>query len=192
MGHITSLFVVIVPILVVAYFLALASPELLYSPTPVLLKSIKGGSWLGHRLSYVGALLILIAQLYSILKRLPIAPRRLVRAWLRIHIILGIVGSLLIFVHSGLPFSFKYLNPIKYISLFSGLPAGLVGTAGLATWFLLVCLISGIVGRYLYPRSHVKKVFRYWRRAHLVFAICLFITLVIHLTLVVLLRFRTT
>jgi hypothetical protein len=36
-----------------------------------VLKDLKGGSWLGYRLGYFGTILLLVAQIYTVVKRLP-------------------------------------------------------------------------------------------------------------------------
>ena len=54
-----------------ALLLALDLPTLL-QPMPIyVLKDLKGGSWLGYRLGYFGTILLLVAQLYTVVKRLP-------------------------------------------------------------------------------------------------------------------------
>jgi hypothetical protein len=154
-----------------------------------VLKDLKGGSWLGYRLGYFGTILLLVAQLYTVVKRLPF--KRAVH-WrsllLKIHIYLSCLGSAAVFIHAGLPFSFKYWNPFKYIDLLTGLPAGLVGFSGLATWMLAVCGLSGLIGRYLYARIRLVKPFTLWRRIHVWLAVALYVCSLIHVTMVVLFK----
>ena len=187
--HILSLIITILAISLVAYLLLLDLPTL-FQPMPMhVFKDLKGGSWLGYKLGYFGTVLILLAQLYTVVKRLPF--KRALR-WrqllLQIHIYLSAIGSVAVFIHSGLPFSFKYANPFKYIDLLLGMPAGLVGFSGLATWILAACVVSGLIGKYLYTQIRLAKPFRYWRRIHIWLAIALYISSLVHITMVVLFK----
>lgn len=180
----------ILAISVVVFLLTLDLPTLL-QPVPIsVFRDVKGGSWLGYRLGYFGTIIIILAQLYTVVKSLPF--KRAFRwrsTWLKTHIYLSGIGSALVLIHSGLPFSFKYVNPFKYIDLFLGLPAGLVGFSGLATWILGICVLSGLIGRYLYTRVRVlAKPFRYWRAVHIWLTISLYISGLIHIILVVLFK----
>lgn len=171
------------------YILISESSQLISPPPPDPFYRVKGGSWLGYRLGHVGSLLILAAQVYSIVKRLPPKYWKVTggrRTWLKTHVALGSAGSVLVLIHSGLPFSFKYADPLRYLQLFSTLPTGLVGSSGLATWFLLLCLASGLTALYLSQRSSVVHIrcLRYWRTAHILFGAGLYLTGLTHLILV--------
>jgi len=183
-------------ILFIVYFIAADLPNIL---TPIPLdpfRGLKGGSWLGYRLGYYGTLIMATSMFYSIVKRLDPKYKQMLggsRLWLQIHIILAIGGSIAVLVHAGLPFSFRYYDPFKYIRLFRGGAAGLVGFAGLATWFIPLTLLSGFIGRYLYKRMDVglRRWFRYWHTLHIVLTAFLYSTGVTHLMVVVWLRFIT-
>lgn len=180
----------------VVYFIAADLSNIL---TPIPLdpfRRLSGGSWLGYRLSYYGTLLLVSSMFYSVVKRLDPKHSRTLggnRLWLQIHIILAVTGSLLILIHAGLPFSFRYYDPFRYIRLLRGGAAGLVGFAGLATWFIPLALLSGFIGRYLYKRmgTDLKQWFRYWHSLHIIITAGLYITGIIHLVVIVWLKFIT-
>ena len=87
------------------------------------------GLW-GHGLGIIGTAMILLLLLYSVRKRGLLGFRfgRL-RRWLDIHIFLGIMGPLLITLHTAMKFS-----GIVSISYFS----------------MLAVALSGVFGRYVY------------------------------------------
>ena len=87
------------------------------------------GGW-GHGLGIIGSAMILLLLLYSARKRRRLGLRfgRLSR-WLDVHIFLGIMGPLLITLHTAMKF-----NGIVSISYFS----------------MLAVAISGVFGRYVY------------------------------------------
>jgi len=160
------------------------------------LRGLKGGSWLGYRTAYYGTILLVASMIYSIVKRLnPRLCKKLGgrNLWLQIHIWLAITGSILILIHAGLPFDFKYYDPFKYIRLAQGGIAGLVGFSGLATLIIPFALMSGFIGRYLYGRvrQDLKSVFKYWHIVHIVVTGALYSTGVIHLIIVVWFKFVT-
>lgn len=98
--------------------------------------SLKPGAPVGHGLGIVGSTMMLLLLLYSVRKRWPRLRGfgRLSR-WLDIHIWLGIVGPLLVVLHS----SFK-----------------VGGLVALSFWSMIAVASSGVVGRYLYvqiPRT---------------------------------------
>lgn len=114
-----------------------------YYTTPVIERprlpeywSLKPGGTRGHGLGVVGASLLVLMLVYSVRKRVR-ALSRLgpLRAWLHFHIFCGIVGTLLVVLHS----SFKVR-----------------GLVALSFWSMIVVAVSGVVGRYLYlqiPRT---------------------------------------
>ena len=187
---------VLVFMLFILYFILVDIANVL---TPIPLdpfRSLKGGSWLGYRLGYYGTLLLVISMSYSVVKRLnPNQTKKFGgnRFWLSVHIWLAIIGSLMVLVHAGFPFDFRYYDPFKYVRLASGGVAGLVGFAGLATLIIPFALGSGFIGRYLFKRTEggVKAVFRYWHVLHIILTGALYVTGVIHLILIVWFRFVT-
>jgi len=90
----------------------------------------------GHGYGVVGAFLILVMQLYSLRKR----TRRFERfgtpaQWLQVHICFGIIGPLLVILHS----TFR-----------------VTGLVAVSFWSMVAVAASGVFGRYLYlqiPRN---------------------------------------
>jgi xanthosine utilization system XapX-like protein len=94
------------------------------------------GSLAGHALGIIGLTLMLMTEtLYSLRKRAMRRPWGTMRAWLRFHIVTGIVGGWLVFLHAAGSFQ---------------------GLAGWLTAMTGVVVASGFIGRYIYtavPRT---------------------------------------
>ncbi|RRR66091.1 MAG: hypothetical protein EI684_21370 [Candidatus Viridilinea halotolerans] len=94
------------------------------------------GALLGHGLGVVGFLLMLATEtLYSLRKRSRGRPRGRLSTWLQWHIVMGIVGSYMVLLHTAWRFN---------------------GLAGVVTLLTAVVVLSGFVGRYVYtaiPRT---------------------------------------
>jgi hypothetical protein len=94
------------------------------------------GSLVGHLAGVVGFTLMLLTEtLYSLRKRAMRRPRGSMRAWLRAHIVMGIVGPYLVLLHAAWTFR------------------GLAGALSLMT---ALVVLSGFIGRYIYtavPRT---------------------------------------
>ena len=90
---------------------------------------------LGYYLGLVGGVMMLFALAYSLFKYVG-ALRRItkMKTWLTIHIAMGIIGPILILVHST--FHIGSLN------------------GGIALVSMMLVLLSGIAGRYLYSKVH--------------------------------------
>jgi hypothetical protein len=90
----------------------------------------------GHSLGIVGLGLMLFTEVgYSLRKRAVGRPRGTMRAWLQVHIFTGIVGPYLVLLHTAWSFN---------------------GLAGALTVLVLIVVISGFLGRYIYtavPRT---------------------------------------
>ena len=90
----------------------------------------------GHSLGIVGFLLMLMTEtLYSLRKRSRAARWGRMSSWLRFHIFTGLVGPYLVLLHTSWKFN---------------------GLAGIVTALMIIVVISGIVGRYIYtavPRT---------------------------------------
>jgi hypothetical protein len=91
---------------------------------------------LGHGLGIAGFLLMLATEtLYSLRKRSRRARWGRMSSWLRFHIFTGLVGPYLVLLHTSWKFN---------------------GLAGVVTALMIVVVLSGIVGRYIYtavPRT---------------------------------------
>lgn len=96
----------------------------------------KPGGHVGHALGVTGSAMMVLMLAYSVRKRVGVLRRvgPLAR-WLDVHIFLGIVGPLLVVLHS----SFK-----------------VQGLVALSFWSMIAVATSGVFGRYLYlqiPRT---------------------------------------
>ncbi|MEQ1617441.1 MAG: hypothetical protein ABL883_03730 [Terricaulis sp.] len=90
---------------------------------------------LGYALGIIGGSLMLIMLLYPLRKRIRwMRSWGSVAGWFRLHMILGIVGPVLVILHSN--FEIKSLN------------------ASVALYSMLLVSGSGIIGRYIYSRIH--------------------------------------
>jgi len=90
---------------------------------------------LGYFMGITGGIMMLLAMVYSIFKSAPSLRKKIkLKAWLSIHIFFGLVGPLLIYFHS----TFR-------IGSFNG---------GIALISMTLVLLSGIIGRYLYSKTH--------------------------------------
>lgn len=98
--------------------------------------SLKPGGTLGQSFGIVGAALMTIMLLYSVRKRVkPLRKAGPLSIWLDFHIFCGVVGPLLIILHS----SFK-----------------IQGLVAISFWSMIAVALSGVIGRYLYlqiPRT---------------------------------------
>lgn len=113
------------------YFLPITS-KVRHPLHPVLRQS---GS-LGHGLGFVGSAFMILLLLYSFRKRLRIMKNwGTLNLWLGTHIFLGFAGPILIFFHANFQFS---------------------GIVALSFWSMILVVLSGIIGRYIFhliPRS---------------------------------------
>ena len=75
------------------------------------LQDYQGGTDWGLLLAYIGLSLTVVAQAYTVVKRIGIPEyiRKLGGAglWLNIHIVVSLVGFFAILVHAGFPFQFR-------------------------------------------------------------------------------------
>lgn len=85
---------------------------------------------LGHLLGILGTLFMLLLLLYSIRKRFRFARKwGNLGTWLRAHIFLGIAGPVLVLFHTVLKLS---------------------GIVALSFWSMMLVVISGVIGKYIY------------------------------------------
>jgi hypothetical protein len=93
-------------------------------------------SLVGHGIGIVGFILMLMtATLYTVRKRMTDARWGSMAAWLRFHMVTGLVGPYMVFLHTSMRFW---------------------GLAGVAMLLTVVVVTSGLIGRYLYtavPRT---------------------------------------
>lgn len=136
-------------VLTTAYAVALAVIALLawegssYYGTPLIERprhedywTLKPGGSRGHMLGIAGSSLMVAMLVYSVRKRVKVLRGAgKLRDWLDFHIFCGVIGPLLVVLHS----SFK-----------------VHGLVALSFWSMVVVALSGVLGRYLYlqiPRT---------------------------------------
>jgi len=128
---------------------------------------LKGGSTPGHITGIIGTALVVLSQLYSFRKRKYI-PFGSMPLWLHIHSYFSLIGTVLVFIHAGFPYDFKFFELKK-------------GSLGIITTYLMIIVvISGIYGRFLYKRS---KYFDRWRDIHTMIVTVLFTLIALHIFL---------
>lgn len=105
----------------------------------------------GYAMGIVGAVMMLLLFLYSLRKRWTRYFSWLGTASeiLHFHISMGVYGPLLILFHSR----FKLGAPNSNVAL----------------WSMIVVVLSGVMGRFMYHRVGWEKPFRLWHYAHLPF-----------------------
>ncbi len=138
------------------------------------LRPYRGSGDTDPLIAYVGLTLVVMAQGYTVVKRLgiPAYIRRLGGGgrWLTAHIGLSLGGLIGILIHAGFPFTFPY----RSLTIF--------GYAGLATWLLIFTTLSGVFGRYLYRHlPAMKRVFRVWKPTHVVETFLFFLFTFLHI-----------
>ena len=115
---------------------AVVAVTMLYALIVASLGVPPAGSLLGHSLGIIGlALMLMTETLYSLRKRAMRRPWGTMRAWLRFHIVTGIVGGWVVFLHAAGTFQ---------------------GLAGWLTAMTAIVVASGFIGRYIYtavPRT---------------------------------------
>jgi len=90
---------------------------------------------LGYFLGLIGGIVMLLAMAYSMFKYVPVLRSKFkLKSWLNFHIALGLIGPLLVYVHST--FRIGSLN------------------GGIALISMSLVLLSGIIGRFLYSKTH--------------------------------------
>ncbi len=93
-------------------------------------ESLRPGGLVGHGYGIVGTVLILANLLYLARRRFARWALGSMAAWLNLHVLTGLIGSLLILFHSA----FQFRTPIALVTAIS----------------LGVVVLTGLVGRYLY------------------------------------------
>lgn len=105
--------------------------------------TIHPGDGLGYWLGISGAVAMLLLLIYPIAKRMRRPYLGPVAVWFRVHMMLGVIGPVLIVLHSN--FELGALN------------------SRVAFWSMLTVAISGLIGRYLYGKVHLGL---YGRKVH--------------------------
>jgi hypothetical protein len=108
-------------------YLVLPVEERPFHPKHALIKP--GGLW-GHGFGIIGSCMMIVMHVYSLRKRFKMFRGwGSLKKWLHFHIYLGVIGSLLVMVHS------------------TGKAHGLVA---LSFWSMVLVFLSGFVGRFFY------------------------------------------
>ena len=95
-------------------------------------RDLRPAGRVGHGLGILGSAMVLLLLLYSARKRWrPLVRAGQLRSWLRYHIWLGVVGPLLLTLHT----SFK-----------------VGGLVSVSYWSMMAVALSGVLGRYLYQQ----------------------------------------
>lgn len=127
-------------------------------------------SLVGHGIGILGFLLMLMtATLYSLRKLSTTARWGSMAAWLRFHMVTGLVGPYMVLLHTAMKFE---------------------GLAGLAMLLTVIVVVSGLVGRYIYtavPRTAgsdgvatKRRVLATWHTVHLPLTWALFAAAFVH------------
>ncbi|RPJ62916.1 MAG: hypothetical protein EHM24_25265, partial [Acidobacteria bacterium] len=94
--------------------------------------ALRPSGTIGHALGIAGLLMMTVPVLYSMRKKWRVLGRLgEMRHWLNVHIFCGIVGPVLVTFHAALKFN---------------------GLISVAYWSMVIVVLSGFVGRYLYVR----------------------------------------
>lgn len=109
-----------------------------YYTTPLTVRAYSGAHRalrpsgpLGQSFGVVGAVMMLVPFAYMGLKRLRRSSSVSLRGWLEIHLFCGIVGPVLVTLHTSFKFN---------------------GIVSAAYWSMMIVMLSGFIGRYLYVR----------------------------------------
>lgn len=100
-----------------------------YDPAHPMLRP---SGWLGHSLGMAGLLMMTVPVIYSVRKKWKrLARLGGMRHWLNVHIFCGVFGPVLVTFHAAMKFN---------------------GLISVAYWSMVLVVVSGFVGRYLYIR----------------------------------------
>jgi hypothetical protein len=126
---------------------------------------VSAGFGLGYALGIAGVACMSLLLLYSIRKRArPLGSWGLLRSWLGVHMMLGILGPVAILFHAN--FRLGSTN------------------SSVALACMLVVAASGVIGRIIYPKIHhdafYARVFALWHAFHLPLCVLLFGAAIVH------------
>ena len=128
----------------------------------------------GHVIGWLGLVVTLLVFVYPVRKRFS-PPRRWPRGWFRVHMVAGILGPLLIFLHSGA--HYHALVPIAAMAaMVIVVLSGIVGQAVHASVVRALNddrrrlqqqgLSDGDVEALLHGRASQEEAFRLWQVIH--------------------------
>lgn len=142
----------------------------------------------GHVVGWVGLAVIMLVFVYSLKKRYGLklgTPR----GWLRVHVVAGVLGPLLILVHSGT--HFHALVPlvtmgIMAIVVISGIVGQAIHVLALRTLnqqrrrFIEEGLTPDVVDERLDELASQEELFRWWRAIHAPLTITFVVLVALH------------
>jgi hypothetical protein len=133
-------------------FIAAATTLLVVGWFLPLKEYITPRSGIGYWLGITGASMMALIFVYSLRKRFNfLAKFFTARQFLNFHIVLGILGPICILYHS----------------LYHGLYHPGATNANIALWSMIIVACSGFIGRYLYLRPGMEKLFNWWHMVHM-------------------------
>ena len=94
-------------------------------------RALRPSGPIGQTFGVIGAVMMLVPFAYMGLKRLRRSSGATLRGWLEVHLFCGIVGPVLVTLHTSFKFN---------------------GIVSAAYWSMMIVMLSGFVGRYLYVR----------------------------------------
>lgn len=101
-------------------------------PRAELHELLKPSGLYSHGYGIIGSLMLLLLFLYSVRKRVRWFPKiGKLSTWLKYHMFLGVMGPVLITFHTTFKFN---------------------GIVSISYWSMIIVMLSGIVGRYLYSK----------------------------------------
>lgn len=164
----------------IAFALMLAITAIYAAVTAALNAAPRSSTLFGHGIGVLGFILMLMTEtLYSLRKRSRLARWGRPAAWLRFHIVTGLVGPYMVLLHSA----WKY--------------NGLAAAAMLMT---VIVVVSGVVGRYIYTRvprdpngdellaglspaavANARRLLATWHTVHIPLGVVMFTVAFVHI-----------
>lgn len=152
-----------------------------YGAVVVLTRQIPPArEFIGLSLGILGFILMLMTEiLYSLRKRSRLAHWGRMSDWLKFHIFTGLIGPYMVLLHSSWKFN---------------------GLAGVVTLFMMIIVVSGFIGRYIYTRiprtadgveiesglstealRHARRLMALWHTIHIPIGMILFAAAFVHI-----------
>lgn len=144
-----------------------------------------------HLIGYAGTILILLAQTYSLRKRLPVLARfGPLKLWMACHQLLTLLGSALVVVHAGGGDPPRGLALLSFLLMLAAVLSGLVGAwiharalkarSAMRSELRKQGLSEADVEDQLFLVTMTESTFRSWRSIHRPITMSFFATLFLH------------
>jgi len=142
----------------------------------------------GHVVGWIGLAVIMLVFVYSLKKRYGLklgTPR----GWLHVHVVAGVLGPLLILVHSGAHFHARVplaTMGIMVIVVISGIVGQAIHVLALRTLnqqrrlFIQEGLPSDVIEARLDELASQEEIFRWWRAIHAPLTMTFVVLVVLH------------